>query len=196
MLTLFPFEPPIYADAGIAVSFVGHPMAQHAAGPGTRPLSDRVKQVARFYGADLVGICEVNPLWVYSDYFDRETGAYGTSSAKELKEMLDELLLLHDLELLLELEEKLELLELDEKLELLELDEEDELGINIQFALLFPSSMQVPSLTYVRLVAVESLTRRYEIVIPAGIVKVYREVGVLELNLTRFPDEPSQSPVV
>lgn len=40
-------------------------------------MSDRVKQVARFYGADLVGICEINPLWVYSDYFDRETGAYG-----------------------------------------------------------------------------------------------------------------------
>jgi ferredoxin len=40
-------------------------------------MSERVKQVARFYGADLVGITEINPLWVYSHYFDRETGAYG-----------------------------------------------------------------------------------------------------------------------
>ena len=39
MLTLFPFEAPIYADAGIAVTYVGHPMAQHAAVPGTRRLA-------------------------------------------------------------------------------------------------------------------------------------------------------------
>ena len=39
MLTLFPFEAPIYADAGIAVTYVGHPMAQHAAAPGTRRLA-------------------------------------------------------------------------------------------------------------------------------------------------------------
>ncbi len=40
-------------------------------------VSERVKQVARFYGADLVGICEIDKRWVYSHYFDRETGAYG-----------------------------------------------------------------------------------------------------------------------
>ncbi len=40
-------------------------------------ISERVKQVARFYGADLVGICEIDQRWVYSHYFDRETGAYG-----------------------------------------------------------------------------------------------------------------------
>jgi lipid-A-disaccharide synthase len=39
LLTLFPFEAPLYADAGIAVTFVGHPMAQHAAGPGMRRLA-------------------------------------------------------------------------------------------------------------------------------------------------------------
>jgi lipid-A-disaccharide synthase len=31
VLTLFPFEPPIYEDAGIPVSYVGHPLAQEAA---------------------------------------------------------------------------------------------------------------------------------------------------------------------
>jgi lipid-A-disaccharide synthase len=36
MLALFPFEPPIYEAAGIPVTFVGHPLAQEAAGLGTR----------------------------------------------------------------------------------------------------------------------------------------------------------------
>jgi len=40
-------------------------------------MSERIKQVARFYGADLVGITEINPLWVYSHFYDRETGGYG-----------------------------------------------------------------------------------------------------------------------
>jgi len=40
-------------------------------------MSERIKRVARFYGADLVGICELDRRWVYSHYFDRETGAYG-----------------------------------------------------------------------------------------------------------------------
>jgi len=40
-------------------------------------MSERIKQVARFYGADLVGICEIDQRWVYSHYFDRATGAYG-----------------------------------------------------------------------------------------------------------------------
>lgn len=37
-------------------------------------MSDRVKQVARLYGANLVGITKVNPNWVYSHYFERSTG--------------------------------------------------------------------------------------------------------------------------
>lgn len=47
--------------------------------PVTDPaeMAKRVKQVAKFYGADLVGICELDQRWVYSHYFDRETGAYG-----------------------------------------------------------------------------------------------------------------------
>ena len=36
MLALFPFEPPIYAAAGVPVTFVGHPLAQTAATHGTR----------------------------------------------------------------------------------------------------------------------------------------------------------------
>jgi lipid-A-disaccharide synthase len=36
MLALFPFEPPLYEAAGIAVTYVGHPLAQAAAGPLTR----------------------------------------------------------------------------------------------------------------------------------------------------------------
>ena len=36
MLALFPFEPPLYEAAGIAVTYVGHPLAQDAAGPATR----------------------------------------------------------------------------------------------------------------------------------------------------------------
>lgn len=36
ILALFPFEPPIYEAAGLPVTFVGHPLARHAAGPGSR----------------------------------------------------------------------------------------------------------------------------------------------------------------
>jgi lipid-A-disaccharide synthase len=36
MLALFPFEPPLYDAAGIAVTYVGHPLAAEAAGPGAR----------------------------------------------------------------------------------------------------------------------------------------------------------------
>jgi lipid-A-disaccharide synthase len=36
MLVLFPFEPPLYEEAGIPVTYVGHPMAQQAATHATR----------------------------------------------------------------------------------------------------------------------------------------------------------------
>lgn len=36
MLALFPFEPPLYRDAGVRVGFVGHPLAQHAASDWSR----------------------------------------------------------------------------------------------------------------------------------------------------------------
>ncbi|MGH8802696.1 MAG: lipid-A-disaccharide synthase [Casimicrobiaceae bacterium] len=36
VLALFPFEVPLYEEAGIAVTFVGHPLAADAAGPGAR----------------------------------------------------------------------------------------------------------------------------------------------------------------
>jgi epoxyqueuosine reductase len=39
-------------------------------------MSEQIKRVAKFYGADLVGICEVDQRWVYSHYFEGATGAY------------------------------------------------------------------------------------------------------------------------
>jgi lipid-A-disaccharide synthase len=36
ILALFPFEPPIYQDAGVPVTFVGHPLAQEAATVASR----------------------------------------------------------------------------------------------------------------------------------------------------------------
>ena len=36
MLALFPFEPPLYRQAGIPVTYVGHPMAAHAASDWSR----------------------------------------------------------------------------------------------------------------------------------------------------------------
>jgi ferredoxin len=40
-------------------------------------MSATIKKAARLYGADLVGICELDKRWVYSRYFDTETGGYG-----------------------------------------------------------------------------------------------------------------------
>jgi len=36
MLALFPFEPPLYQEAGVPVTYVGHPLAREAATPGAR----------------------------------------------------------------------------------------------------------------------------------------------------------------
>ena len=44
MLALFPFEPPLYEAAGIAVTYVGHPLAHEAAGPATRRAAREVLQ--------------------------------------------------------------------------------------------------------------------------------------------------------
>lgn len=40
-------------------------------------MSVRIKEVAKFYGADLVGITKVDPLWVYENYFEPFTGNAG-----------------------------------------------------------------------------------------------------------------------
>lgn len=40
-------------------------------------MSERIKYVAKMYGASLVGICKVDPRWVYSNYYDRVTGTSG-----------------------------------------------------------------------------------------------------------------------
>lgn len=45
--------------------------------PNPQWMAERVKDVARFYGADLVGICEIDSHWVYSNYFELVTGKYG-----------------------------------------------------------------------------------------------------------------------
>ena len=44
MLALFPFEPPLYREAGIPVTYVGHPMAAHAASDWSRrTMRERLK---------------------------------------------------------------------------------------------------------------------------------------------------------
>ena len=40
-------------------------------------MAERIKQVARIYGADLVGITQVDPRWVYSHYYELATGNNG-----------------------------------------------------------------------------------------------------------------------
>ncbi len=40
-------------------------------------MSERIKEVARFYGADLVGITKVDPRWIYSHFYERATGNHG-----------------------------------------------------------------------------------------------------------------------
>jgi lipid-A-disaccharide synthase len=47
MLVLFPFEPPLYADAGVAVTYVGHPLAARAAQPGTRAAAREMLRLPR-----------------------------------------------------------------------------------------------------------------------------------------------------
>lgn len=37
-------------------------------------MSDKIKKVAEFFGADLIGICKLNKLWVYSHSYNRLTG--------------------------------------------------------------------------------------------------------------------------
>ena len=43
-------------------------------------MSDRIKQVARIYGANLVGITSIDPRWVYSHYFEPITGEAGENN--------------------------------------------------------------------------------------------------------------------
>lgn len=48
--------------------------------PDPLAMTERIKDVARFYGADLVGIAALNQNWVYSHYFENSTGEYGPLS--------------------------------------------------------------------------------------------------------------------
>jgi len=49
--------------------------------PSAAATSAMVKKAARLYGADLVGICELDQRWVYSHYFDMPTADYGPLEA-------------------------------------------------------------------------------------------------------------------
>ncbi|MHB8135489.1 MAG: reductive dehalogenase [Anaerolineaceae bacterium] len=44
-------------------------------------MTDRVKEVAKFFGADLVGITKVDKRWVYSNYYEYSTQKVGPDSA-------------------------------------------------------------------------------------------------------------------
>jgi lipid-A-disaccharide synthase len=46
MLVLFPFEPPLYEQAGIPVTYVGHPLAAEVAGPATRRVTRELLKIA------------------------------------------------------------------------------------------------------------------------------------------------------
>lgn len=45
--------------------------------PDAEWMTQRIKEVARFYGANLVGITEVDQRWIYSNYYERVTGESG-----------------------------------------------------------------------------------------------------------------------
>jgi lipid-A-disaccharide synthase len=47
LLTLFPFEPPLYANAGLRVTFVGHPLAKAAANAATRRQTREILKLDR-----------------------------------------------------------------------------------------------------------------------------------------------------
>jgi lipid-A-disaccharide synthase len=47
LLTLFPFEPPLYAKAGLTVTFVGHPLAKAAATAATRRQTREILKLDR-----------------------------------------------------------------------------------------------------------------------------------------------------
>jgi lipid-A-disaccharide synthase len=48
ILVMFPFEEPLYRKAGVPVTYVGHPLAAEAAGPGTRA---ETREVLRIKGS-------------------------------------------------------------------------------------------------------------------------------------------------
>lgn len=44
--------------------------------PSAGWMTERIKEVARFYGADLVGVCKLDQRWIYSHTFERSTGKH------------------------------------------------------------------------------------------------------------------------
>jgi ferredoxin len=47
--------------------------------PSKEWMTDRIKEVARFYGANLVGITQIDKRWIYSHTFERATGKHERS---------------------------------------------------------------------------------------------------------------------
>jgi ferredoxin len=50
--------------------------------PDQEWMTNRIKEVARFYGANLVGVTQIDPRWIYSHTFERSTGNYERNEAK------------------------------------------------------------------------------------------------------------------
>jgi ferredoxin len=46
-------------------------------------MTQRIKAVAKFFGANLVGITRVDPAWLYSNYFERASGKSGAVAVDE-----------------------------------------------------------------------------------------------------------------
>ncbi|MFQ6089807.1 MAG: reductive dehalogenase domain-containing protein, partial [Candidatus Methanofastidiosia archaeon] len=51
-----------------------------------KEMSKIIKRVAKFFGADLVGIAEIDKRWIYSHYYERRTGNYKHKAIKLPKE--------------------------------------------------------------------------------------------------------------
>jgi len=67
LLTLFPFEPPLYADAGLRVIFVGHPLAKAAASASTRRQVREVLKLDREPAFALLPGSRVSELEMHSE---------------------------------------------------------------------------------------------------------------------------------
>lgn len=52
------------------------PGAEQFIPPSREWMTDRIREVARFYGANLVGVTQIDPRWIYSHTFERATGNY------------------------------------------------------------------------------------------------------------------------
>jgi len=75
LLALFPFEPPLYADAGVAVTFVGHPLAKDAATAATRRQTRELLKLDREPAFALLPGSRVSELEMHSELLLRAAQA-------------------------------------------------------------------------------------------------------------------------